>query len=73
MQIHLRYCLVELIKGAIVLILTRKLGEKIIINENIQVELLKVGDNQASIGIQAPLDVIIHREEVLQRILAGHK
>jgi len=52
-----------------VLILTRRVGEKLIIGENVTVTILGVKGNQIRIGIDAPSDVTVNREEVYQRIL----
>ena len=46
------------------LVLSRKLNEKIIINGNIVVTIVKVDRNQVRIGIEAPGDVPIYREEI---------
>ena len=51
------------------LILTRRLGEKLVIGENVTVTVLGVKGNQVRIGIDAPRDVTVHREEVYERIL----
>ena len=51
------------------LILTRRVGEKLIIGENVTVTVLGVRGNQIRIGIDAPRDVQVNREEVYQRIL----
>jgi len=51
------------------LILTRRIGEKLIIGENVTVTVLGVKGNQVRIGIDAPRDVQVDREEVHQRIL----
>ena len=50
------------------LILTRRLGESLIINNNVTVTVLSVKGNQVRIGIKAPRDVQVHREEVHNRI-----
>lgn len=52
------------------LILTRRLGERIIINDDIEITVLRCAQNQARIGINAPSNVEVHREEVYKRILA---
>ena len=52
------------------LILTRRVGEKLVIGEKVTVTVLGVKGNQIRIGIEAPPDVQVHREEIFQRILA---
>lgn len=47
------------------LVLTRKAGEKIIISDNITVEVLEIQGNRVRIGIQAPQGVTILRQELL--------
>jgi carbon storage regulator len=53
------------------LILTRNVGKKIIIGDNIEVVILGVKGCQVKIGINAPSGVAVHREEIYQRILSG--
>lgn len=55
------------------LILTRKVGEAIIINDNIKIKLLEVSGNQIKLGVEAPIQVAVHREEVFIRILAENQ
>ena len=50
------------------LILTRRLNESLIINDDIKVTVLSIKGNQVKIGIDAPKEVEIHREEIHQRI-----
>lgn len=50
------------------LILTRRIGETLIINGNIEVQLLAINGAQARIGIKAPKEVSVHREEIEERI-----
>ena len=50
------------------LVLTRRVGEKIIIGENVTVTVLAVKGGQIRIGIDAPREIQVHREEIYQRI-----
>ncbi|AWW56660.1 carbon storage regulator CsrA [Pasteurella multocida] len=50
------------------LILTRKVGESLLIGDDISITILNIRGNQVKIGIKAPKDVSVHREEIYQRI-----
>jgi len=50
------------------LVLTRKAGESIIIGSDIRVTVLEMQGRQIRLGIEAPLDVSVHRGEVYERI-----
>lgn len=50
------------------LILSRRVGEAVVIDEEVTVTILGVKGNQVRIGVNAPKEVSVHREEVFERI-----
>ncbi len=55
------------------LILTRRVGESLMVGEEITVTVLGIKGSQVRIGIDAPRDVAVHREEIFNRIQDGDK
>lgn len=58
------------------LILTRRVGETLMIGDEVSVTVLGVKGNQVRLGVNAPKDIAVHREEIYQRILherTGHE
>jgi carbon storage regulator len=56
-----------------VLVLTRKSGESITIGDNVRVMVMEVKGKQVRLGIEAPPDTLVHREEVYRRIQAENR
>ena len=52
------------------LILTRRVGETVMVGSEVTVTVLGVKGNQVRLGINAPKDVAVHREEIFERIKA---
>jgi len=50
------------------LILTRRVGETVVIGDNVDVTVLGVKGNQVRLGVKAPREVSVHREEIYKRI-----
>ena len=50
------------------LVLTRKSGEGIRIGDNIRIVVVEVKENQVKIGIEAPLELTVHRDEIYKKI-----
>lgn len=58
----------SILREICMLILTRKVGENLLIGDNISITVLSVRGNQVKIGVDAPKDVSVHREEIYHRI-----
>ena len=55
------------------LVLARKVGEKIILNDNIEIIILDSNQNSVRIGVNAPKDVTVYREELYREIKNANK
>jgi carbon storage regulator len=55
------------------LVLSRKIGESVIIQNNIKITVLEISGNQIKLGFEAPDDVPIYRQEVYERIVSENK
>ena len=55
-------------EGKDMLILSRRVGECLVIDQDVKVHVLGVSGNQIRIGIEAPKEVTVHRDEVYKRI-----
>ena len=55
------------------LILTRKVGESVAIGDDIQVSVVEIKGTQVKLGIRAPRDVMVHREEIYLKIQEENK
>lgn len=55
------------------LVLTRKTGQKLIINDNIEIVILETRGESVKIGVKAPKEVTIYREEIYEEIKRANK
>lgn len=55
------------------LALTRKIGQSLIIGENIEITIVEIRGDQVKIAIQAPKEVAVHRKEVFEQILEENR
>ena len=53
------------------LILTRRVGESLVIGDDVTVTVLGVKGNQVRVGVNAPQEVMVHRQEIYERVRAG--
>jgi carbon storage regulator len=55
------------------LVLTRKLGQAIVIGDSIEIAIVEIKGDQVRLGITAPKDIAIHRKEVYEQVLQENK
>ena len=55
------------------LILTRRVAESLVIGDNVTVTVLDIQGGRVRIGVSAPRDVIVNREEILEKTRRGHQ
>ena len=57
------------------LILTRKTGESLLVGDDVEITVLSVRGSQVKLGVNAPKDIAVHRQEIYQKIkdTASHK
>lgn len=53
------------------LVLARRVGQQIRIADEVEIKILEIVGNKVRLGISAPCDVVVHREEVYQRLEHG--
>ena len=55
-------------EGDIMLILTRRVGEALMVGDDTKIVVLGVKGSQIRLGINAPKDIVVHREEIFDKI-----
>lgn len=50
------------------LILTRKIGESLLVGDDVEITVLSVRGSQVKLGVNAPKDIAVHRQEIYQKI-----
>lgn len=53
------------------LILTRKIGEVLLVGDNVEISVLNIRGNQVKLGVNAPKEIAVHRQEIYERIKAS--
>lgn len=55
------------------LILTRKMGETLLVGDNVEITVLNIRGNQVKLGVKAPQDISVHRQEIYERIQSAQQ
>ena len=55
-------------EGVVMLILTRRVGEALMVGDDTKIVVLGVKGSQIRLGINAPKDIVVHREEIFDKI-----
>lgn len=55
------------------LVLTRKVGEEILIGDRINVKVIEISGNKVKLGIEAPAEMRIYREEIIERVKSENR
>lgn len=53
------------------LILTRKIGEVLLVGDDVEITVLNIRGNQVKLGVNAPKEISVHRQEIYERIKAS--
>ncbi|HGO5816149.1 TPA: carbon storage regulator CsrA [Mannheimia haemolytica] len=53
------------------LILTRKIGEVLLVGDDVEITVLSIRGNQVKLGVDAPKEIAVHRQEIYERIKAS--
>lgn len=53
------------------LVLTRRIGESVVVGQDIKITILEISHSQAKLGISAPKSVAVHREEIHKKLIEG--
>lgn len=54
------------------LVLSRQLGERLVIDGNIEVTVVEIRPDRVKLGVVAPPEIAVHREEVFRKVVAAH-